>query len=57
MTPRAGARRAFLKVLVFKTKSEIALEQLRFACAAGLPRGVVLLDAGDGNAPRSRHWA
>jgi len=33
----------------FKTKPEIALEQLRFACAAGLPRGVVLLDAGYGN--------
>src|SRR5271166_5429884 len=29
--------------LVFKTKPEIALEQLRFACAAGLPRGVALL--------------
>jgi len=35
--------------LVFKTKPEIALEQLRFACAAGLPRGVALLDAGYGN--------
>ena len=34
---------------MFKTKPEIALEQLRFACAAGLPRGVVLLDAGYGN--------
>jgi SRSO17 transposase len=33
----------------FKTKPEIALEQLRWACAAGLPRGVVLLDAGYGN--------
>jgi SRSO17 transposase len=33
----------------FKTKHEIALEQLRWACAAGLPRGVVLLDAGYGN--------
>jgi SRSO17 transposase len=29
--------------------SEIALEQLRWACEAGLPRGVVLLDAGYGN--------
>src|SRR5260370_38697084 len=29
--------------IVFKTKPEIALEQLRWACAAGLPRGVVLL--------------
>ena len=33
----------------FKTKHEIALEQLHWACAAGLPRGVVLLDAGYGN--------
>src|SRR4249920_3839288 len=35
--------------IVFKTKPEIALDQLRWACAAGLPRGVVLLDAGYGN--------
>ena len=35
--------------IVFQTKPEIALEQLRWACAAGLPRGVVLLDAGYGN--------
>jgi SRSO17 transposase len=35
--------------IVFKTKPEIALEQLHWACAAGLPRGVVLLDAGYGN--------
>jgi SRSO17 transposase len=33
----------------FATKPEIALEQLRWACEAGLPRGVVLLDAGYGN--------
>jgi SRSO17 transposase len=33
----------------FKTKHEIALEQLLWACAAGLPRGVGLLDAGYGN--------
>jgi SRSO17 transposase len=33
----------------FKTKPEIALEQLRWACEEGLPRGVVLLDAGYGN--------
>src|SRR5438270_4836274 len=33
----------------FKTKHEIALEQLRWACEAGLPRGVGLLDAGYGN--------
>ena len=35
--------------IVFKTKPEIALDQLRWACQAGLPRGVVLLDAGYGN--------
>lgn len=33
----------------FKTKHEIALDQLRIACAAGLPRGTVLMDAGYGN--------
>ena len=32
----------------FKTKHEIALDQLRDACAAGLPRGTVLMDAGYG---------
>src|SRR4051794_11467067 len=32
----------------FLTKPEIALEQIRAAWAAGLPRGVVLMDAGDG---------
>jgi SRSO17 transposase len=35
--------------IAFQTKPEIALEQIRWACAAGLPRGVVLLDAGYGN--------
>jgi len=35
--------------VAFKTKPEIALEQLRWACEAGLPRGVALLDAGYGN--------
>ena len=34
--------------LSFKTKPEIALEQLRWACEAGLARGVVLMDAGYG---------
>src|ERR1035437_804357 len=32
----------------FKTKPEIALDQLRWACEAGLARGVVLMDAGYG---------
>jgi len=34
--------------VVFKTKPEIALEQIDAACNAGLPRGVVLMDAGYG---------
>jgi len=34
--------------IVFKTKPEIALEQIDAACKAGLPRGVVLMDAGYG---------
>ena len=33
----------------FQTKIEIALDQIRAACAAGLPRGAVLMDAGYGN--------
>jgi SRSO17 transposase len=33
----------------FKTKPEIALEQITAACEADLPRGVVLMDAGYGN--------
>jgi SRSO17 transposase len=32
----------------FKTKPQIALDQIREACEAGLPRGVVLMDAGYG---------
>jgi SRSO17 transposase len=40
--------------IVFKTKHEIALEQLRWACEAGLPRGVVLVDAGYGNSSELR---
>jgi hypothetical protein len=31
------------------TKQEIALEQLRWACEAGLPRGAVLSDPAYGN--------
>jgi SRSO17 transposase len=36
------------KEVVFKTKPEIAPEQIEAACKAGLPRGVVLMDAGYG---------
>ena len=38
----------------FKTKHEIALDQLRWACASGLPRGVALLDGGYGNSSHLR---
>src|SRR6202795_3868566 len=55
----AGDRERLRKVGVpedidFKTKHEIALEQLHWACAAGLPRGVALLDAGYGNSSELR---
>lgn len=36
------------KDVEFKTKPEIALEQIKWACEAGLPRGTVLIDAGYG---------
>ena len=46
---RARRRKAGVpKEIRFKTKPQIALEQLRWACAAGLPRGVALMDAGYG---------
>jgi SRSO17 transposase len=35
--------------ITFQTKPEIALDQLRTAAEAGLPRGVVLMDAGYGS--------
>jgi len=38
----------------FATKPEIALEQIRFACEAGLPRGVALMDVAYGNDSRLR---
>src|SRR3977135_2028270 len=38
----------------FKTKPEIALEQIQWACQAGLPRGVGLMDAAYGNDSRLR---
>jgi len=42
------------KDIKFMTKSEIALEQIRWACQAGLPRGVVLMDTGYGRDSRLR---
>src|SRR6201991_1002345 len=45
-TDRTRRRKAGVpKEVTFKTKPVIAFEQLRWACAAGLPRGVVLMDA------------
>jgi DDE superfamily endonuclease len=41
---KAGVR----EQIIFQTKPEIALEQIEAACKAGLPRGVVLMDAGLG---------
>jgi len=37
------------KAIRFKTKPQIAIEQIRAACAAGVPRGVVLMDASYGS--------
>jgi SRSO17 transposase len=37
------------KAIRFKTKPQIALEQIRAACAAGVARGVVLFDASYGS--------
>lgn len=36
------------KTVAFKTKPQIALDQIKWACETGLPRGVVLIDAGYG---------
>jgi SRSO17 transposase len=38
----------------FATKPEIALDQIRAACAAGIPHGVVLMDAGYGSDTKLR---
>ncbi len=47
---RARRRKAGVPAeIVFKTKPEIALDQLRWACEAGLPRGVVMFDTSYGN--------
>ena len=42
------------KDIKFMTKPEIALGQIRWACEAGLPRGVGLMDAAYGNDSRLR---
>ena len=40
--------------IAFKTKPQIALEQIRWACEVGLPRGFGLVDAGYGNDSKLR---
>jgi len=42
------------ELVEFKTKPEIALEQIRWACTAGLPRGIALMDAAYGTDSRLR---
>ena len=51
---RARRKAGVPKETGFQTKPEIALEQIRTACAAGIARGAVLLDAGFGNHARLR---
>jgi SRSO17 transposase len=54
-TDRARRQKAGVpESLKFKTKPEIALEQVRWASEAGLPRGVGLMDAAYGNDARLR---
>jgi SRSO17 transposase len=55
-----GKRRAKVGVpedIVFQTKPKIALDQLAWACAAGLPRGVVLMDSAYGTDASLRRGA
>jgi SRSO17 transposase len=42
------------KAIRFQTKPQIALEQVRWACQAGLPRGIVMMDPAYGNDARLR---
>src|SRR5438445_3889331 len=42
------------KQIKFKTKPQIALEQIRWACGGALPRGVVLMDGAYGRDARLR---
>lgn len=43
--------------IAFQTKPKIALDQLAWACAAGMPRGVVLMDAAYGTDASLRRGA
>lgn len=46
--PRRRLQAGIPATLPFRTKHDIALAQLKWACEAGLPRGLVLLDGGFG---------
>jgi SRSO17 transposase len=46
--PVRRAKAGVPEEIVFATKPEIALAQIRTACTAGIPRGTVLMDAGYG---------
>jgi SRSO17 transposase len=52
--PERRAKVGVPEAVEFQTKPEIALEHIRAACAAGLPRGAVLMDAGYGNDTKLR---
>src|SRR5260221_476199 len=45
---------SLLHFVGYATKLEIALDQIRAACAAGIPRGTVLMDAGYGSDTKLR---
>src|SRR5687768_11132646 len=46
--PERRATAGIPQDIAFQTKPQIALDQIRAACAAGLPRGIVLTDAAYG---------
>lgn len=52
--PERCAKAGVPEDIEFKTKPEIALAQIEWACAAGLPRGTGLFDAGYGAEARFR---
>ena len=52
--PERRAKAGVPEAIGFQSKTEIALEQIRAACAADLPRGAVLMDAGYGNDTKLR---
>ncbi len=53
--PAVAPRRGCPRRSRFKTKPEIALDQIRAACEVGLPGDVVVMDAGYGNDAQAAH--